>query len=1339
MPPATPRPAFDRIDLIPDRLGRVQRVGIRGPKATMLGFETMAGGPGDDLFSDIVADEPAAPRETAQAPAVLGPGVTDLFSDLLTEAPKPERGLFEDILMEGPAQVVGGALDAIEQAADTMEGILPLGTFDLGPEGLGGGIRHRAVDPKAERGVPEIAEPESITGGLVRGVSQFLTGFIPALKGVKAVGLASQAPKAMQLFLQSELASQIAEQLVFDPQDPRVSNLIEQFPALQNPVTEYLSAKPGDSAAEGRFKMALEGLGLGAMTGAFMGVIGAARRGGAKVAENGAESAGPAVAKQADEQAAETVAEQQGPGSPRPSPATAPEVRPLAEGQAADFLERLSRPPEAQPRAQEARPQDAIDVAGREAQEAAGARAQIARAAEDVGEDTQLDFILDVMRGKRALPKKPRGLVQFLRDSGGLQDQGGNLTKGLGISPRTLPGLINNSSGMTLDDAGLRAFEIGFFRERPTISELMEAMDGDLRGTRPMIEPGEAPAAEFYDLYWQVDEIITRGEIDFENLSNAEVRAQLQGIVEQRVTRSAEDLAREAVEMQAARADAPEQRTAPGGAGPMAGNINLAHIRSGQDVKRVIEETAKAFEGQLDAARRGTVTNAETRALASDLGMTADDLLKRQKGQAFNAEQAVAARRLLVRSADTVQKLAQVAKGGSDEALAAFQEALTRHVAIQEQVAGLTAEAGRALQAFNIPAQGAVRARVIRDMIERAGGRDSIESVAEKIATLTDEAAINQAARLAFKPGLRDKLFEVWINALLSGPQTHAVNFLSNALTQVWTIPEHMLAAGFGKLRGGTDKVFLREVPARAFGMARGSVDGVVAFGKVLRTGESAFDPLTKIEAVRQRSIGGVSGRLVRAPSTLLQASDDFFKAAAYRAELNSLALRDGIRKGLEGEALARHVDGRLRQPTEEMAEQAIKHARKVTFTSPMGPMASAAAKFFNSFPMGRVILPFIRTPGNIVKFAAERSPLGFLMREVKDDIAKGGAARDLALARIGMGTTVGVAVATMAAEGKISGGGPSDPGAKSLKRASGWQPYSVKIGDKWYSYNRLEPLGLLLGVSADIVEISGHLTDEESEKLGSLIVGAISKNLLSKTWMRGPAELIEALQDPERYGARWLQSIAGTLIPTGVAQVARVQDPVLRSTAPEAIDDPLLAEAQSIINKIKSRLPGYSEELPPVRNVWGEPILLEGGLGPDLISPVYTSTDKHDATTEELLRLKVYPSWLKPEINGVKLTPRQHDRYSEMAGKTAKRALDRVIASEGYGRLPDFQKKELVDRLIKEARAQAKQIMLINEPAILERKTREQLDDLNKKLEELRGDSLSLLGPVVPAAAVIP
>lgn len=70
-------------------------------------------------------------------------------------------------------------------------------------------------------------------------------------------------------------------------------------------------------------------------------------------------------------------------------------------------------------------------------------------------------------------------LLSFIRKGGGVRDEGGEV-KNLGITGRTLPGLLNNKSGQTLDDLGLKLQEAGYFgygkQERPTVNDVIELL-----------------------------------------------------------------------------------------------------------------------------------------------------------------------------------------------------------------------------------------------------------------------------------------------------------------------------------------------------------------------------------------------------------------------------------------------------------------------------------------------------------------------------------------------------------------------------------------------------------------------------------------------------------------------------------------------------------------------------------------------------------------------------------------------------------------------------------------------------------------------------------------------
>ena len=142
-----------------------------------------------------------------------------------------------------------------------------------------------------------LGHSETMAGGLVQGMTQFLTGFVPGM-GVagwagRGLGVASKFGKGGQIikagsvtraaqaataagklkkakaiewggqFAKASIAGGIADMTVFDAHEQRLSNLLQMYPSLQNPVSAFLAADPTDTEMEGRLKNFLEGSILG--------------------------------------------------------------------------------------------------------------------------------------------------------------------------------------------------------------------------------------------------------------------------------------------------------------------------------------------------------------------------------------------------------------------------------------------------------------------------------------------------------------------------------------------------------------------------------------------------------------------------------------------------------------------------------------------------------------------------------------------------------------------------------------------------------------------------------------------------------------------------------------------------------------------------------------------------------------------------------------------------------------------------------------------------------------------------------------------------------------------
>lgn len=899
--------------------------------------------------------------------------------------------------------------------------------------------------------------------------------------------------------------------------------------------------------------------------------------------------------------------------------------------------------------------------------------------------------------------KGPPDLVTWLRSQGGLalsdQDIGEFRQAGIDNKPRNdlefakgedkLGKLLDDERGMPLDYAAMRAWEAGYFPdlpERPTIAEFMDALVSTHRGgSGRVFHPDDLPELDRY----------RAADAQYQGVK----AAQQDGVTLMR-DRS-EPASLDDMDANAAPVEAYMEwgENAP----DFAGNVRLDGLDSPQSIKRALAQVERVTGG-FDAARRGRISQAETERLAGELGMTPKDLLSRRKGQAFNAEQALAARQILAKSGNELVNMAKRLKRAddagtaSDADRAAFRAAVVRHAAIQEQIAGVTAEAGRVLQQFKMVADSRnVRGDVLKSLVDAGGGADGIMDAASAIIDNADDAVrVNKIAAEAAKPTWKDKATELWYNFLLSGPRTHAVNITSNFLTSMAQIPEHLAAAAIGAPRaiikgGDVDRVMFSETGSRVVGWMQGTREGLAQAAQTMRTGEPS-DLASKVEAQTMKAISGVKGSILRTPTRLLMAEDELFKAMARRMEIHGLAVRNARKEGLRGQAARDRAAELAANPTPEMLEQAAEYGRYLTFQKKLGPGGQSISNLTNTNRWLKLFIPFTRTPINLLKFAVERSPAAPLLKEWREDFKAGGARRDLALGRAALGSGAAMMAVELARQGYLTGGGPADESARRMLEADGWQPYSLRVGDAYYSYQRLDPFSTTFGLAADYVDLQSHMTEKQKEEVSALIAGSLMQNLSSKTWLSGMSNLGEAMGDWGRYGDNFLASLAGSSVPAVAGQTAQALDPVAR-------------EAKGMMERIRSRIPFASQGLPARRDVFGDTIETANGGGLAAFSPVFTRERQNDPTARELIDAGMMigvpsrrvddPDSVDPRKK-IELTPEQYSFYAESSGQIAKPRLDALVQSPEWPTMPTEDRQKAVSDIMREARKEARDMVML-------------------------------------------
>lgn len=798
-----------------------------------------------------------------------------------------------------------------------------------------------------------------------------------------------------------------------------------------------------------------------------------------------------------------------------------------------------------------------------------------------------------------------------------------------------------------------------------------------------------------------------------------------------------------------------------------AGNIRLENLGTPEDVSAVIRETAERNGGFIEA-RRGVIPDAEVLQMADALGMDASPLLKRKLGEAFNAEEILQARKLLIQSATDTRDAAIKAATGSDADVMAYAEARSRHQMIQEQVSGVTAEAGRALRAFRA-LEGQAEAAQVGDMLQQGLGKTlyQMREEAKKLAALDTAQQASKFLGDAKKAGFWDMLLEYWINGLISGPATHTTYAVGNTLLAINKAgPETAAAAAFGtvaRAMGREGGVRFGEVPAQiaaairrlpasieAAGMAaktgvttllpgetartmplqpgaalaipgqisdtlswhelagdtfaaiRGLRDGIHATATLIAKGGVEDAPLmglrrSALGSIPDIEVKGVNvlpiGTALRLPGRGVAAIHSFFRTTNYSMAKAADAYRTAVNEGLTGNDFAARIGDIITNPTEEGMASYRSTATDLTLMSQGSEFVRALSRLTNARPLGipmlKFIDPFVHIGANVIDQAVlQRSPAGFLSGEVRANIMgrNGAAAQDMAVGRMVAGTGLAITIGGLAAEGLVTGSGPSDPKEANIYHMVNGPAHSIRVGDTFYDVHRLGPLGMQIGIAADMYEV-GHsfARGDDMNKVGAQLIHAFTQNILDESFMRGPSDLIKAVTEHDRYGASYVRNMLSSFTPysVGMSQVARAIDPYSR-------------EARTTMDAIKAKIPWASEALLPRYDIFGQPVPNRDVLGVPGLSAIYTQRVNNDPTVQAMLRAGMFPAPVERRIRGVELTDEQHADYARVSGRIMKMRLDALVAQPGFADTPAEHQREAMEKVISSSReAGRRQVMM--------------------------------------------
>lgn len=439
-------------------------------------------------------------------------------------------------------------------------------------------------------------------------------------------------------------------------------------------------------------------------------------------------------------------------------------------------------------------------------------------------------------------------------------------------------------------------------------------------------------------------------------------------------------------------------------------------------------------------------------------------------------------------------------------------------------------------------------------------------------------------------------------------------------------------------------------------------------------------------------------------PLRVMGAADEFTKTLRYRAVVASKADADALAQGMTPGTTAykNYIEQRVRDAFDEnggaLDVDALQEAKVTTFSQDLlgsgtedtvagwKSMGSLVQQGVNAVPPARLILPFVKTPTNLFRYGWRLTPgVNLLQKQYLNALTgnSGPEAQAMATGEMMLGVMLASTAIGLRLSGKITGGGPADYKSAKAWKDDGNRPYSFVTTNKdgtqsFTQFSRLDPLQAPLAMAADAADLmlQGHLTEDQQSGLAMSIVLALSHQLKNKTYLQNIVTVLDGLADDNK-----MQNLPQRLAPGFLPFSTLLQGAT-------QMQDPILHEVHGVIDALKSRTPGFSDEVPPHRDWGGDVVLAPGKFLADQKLPAPLARALND-TYQATGTYMQPPSPRTSKAPGVDLRDvtldggrNAYDRYQELAGNPTgkmplKDVLGRLVQTDAYKVLPHGRMSE--------------------------------------------------------------
>lgn len=352
-------------------------------------------------------------------------------------------------------------------------------------------------------------------------------------------------------------------------------------------------------------------------------------------------------------------------------------------------------------------------------------------------------------------------------------------------------------------------------------------------------------------------------------------------------------------------------------------------------------------------------------------------------------------------------------------------------------------------------------------------------------------------------------------------------------------------------------------------------------------------------------------------------------------------------------------------------------------------------------YGLGDILIPFAKTPANLTKAIIDYSPAGLVKtiidgNNLRKSLSNGQYNVKMQhqfvqeLGKATAGTMLYILGYALAKAGVVSGESDEDKDvANFLKNTLGISSYSIKIGNKSFTYDWAQPIAAPLSIMANVVNSKNKETALLEGIVGSLdTAGSV---LLEQSFLQSINDVLNSNDGVVSALMTELLELPSRAIPTLSKQIADMVDGTQRTTF--EYGQPI----KSAYNYAKSKIPFISKSLQPSVDTMGREIQKYGGknnIFNVFFNPSNVNTENISESAKEIYRLyketgetnimpRVAPYHINKNNEKVILSSQQRTEYQKISGKIIEDNVQKLLNTSEYKNMSDKEKANVINDIV--------------------------------------------------------